>query len=251
MRAAHKAGFAQFTRTGSGPVVDRRIEVSALHKEGHEIPVELSVAAIRSGDSFVANAFMRDITERRRAQEELAALSRIDTLTQLPNRRSFLERLEEALARSRRSGRALALMYLDVDHFKQINDTHGHAVGDEVLVAFARRLQACVRSTDTVARLAGDEFVIILEGLNESSESSLVGDKIVAAMQEPMVLKQHRLRVTSSIGIAVIEAIAPGHESAFARLGRLTGDELISRADQALYEAKRAGRNRFALLDVA
>lgn len=368
MRAAHEAGFNRFVHTGTGPVVDQRLEVAALHKDGREIPVELSVAAIRHGDTFVANAFLRDITDRLQAQQELAAsekrvrdianhipaligyfdadlqmhfvneparrlfglvdgqtysmrsmfgeamfevhapyvrrvlsgehvsfefpsqridgkhlqanlvpdfdlgggvkgfyvmtfdvtdlkraeqklleLSRIDSLTQLPNRRCFLEKLDEALARSQRTGRALSLMYLDVDSFKQINDTYGHGIGDEVLVAFARRLQNAVRTTDTVARLAGDEFVIILEGLHEADESSLVASKIVGAMQEPLTLKSRELKVACSIGIAVIEAVAPDHESAFARLSQLTAPELIARADEALYAAKRAGRNTFTV----
>ena len=190
-----------------------------------------------------------DITGLKRAEKSLLELSRIDTLTQLPNRRRFREKLDEALARSQRSGRAMGLMYLDVDYFKRINDTYGHGVGDEVLIGFARRLQANVRTTDTVARLSGDEFVIILEGLHDPDEAGLVASKIVAAMQEPLALQDHELKVTSSIGVAVVDAIERDHESAFMRLNTLTATELIARADQALYAAKGAGRNGFAVLD--
>src|SRR5439155_3250348 len=128
-----------------------------------------------------------------------------DVLTGLPNRRQFEEKLQEAVARSKRSDRPMALMFLDVDHFKQINDTHGHAAGDAVLKEFAARLQRCVRITDTVARLAGDEFVIILEGLHDIEDAELVARKIRAALQPPFVWGDLALsRITSSIGVVVL-----------------------------------------------
>jgi len=180
-------------------------------------------------------ALSTDITARKAAERQLHELARVDTLTGLPNRRRFLEKLDEAMARSPRAQRPMALMYLDIDHFKSINDTRGHGVGDAVLQEFAQRLRAAVRVTDTVARLAGDEFVIIIEGLNAREEASLVAAKIVAGMSAPMAVEGGDLQVTTSIGVA---AVGPDMRSA---------DELLAQADAALYAAKRAGRNTFSV----
>ena len=169
------------------------------------------------------------------AERRLHELARVDTLTGLPNRRHFLEKLDEAMARSPRAQRPMALMYLDIDHFKSINDSRGHGVGDAVLQQFADRLRAAVRVTDTVARLAGDEFVIIIEGLNVREEASLVAGKIVASMGTPMAVDGGEVAVTTSIGVAVL---GPEMRSA---------DELLAQADAALYAAKRAGRNTFSV----
>ncbi len=180
-------------------------------------------------------ALSTDITAMKLAERQLHELARVDTLTGLPNRRRFLEKLDEAMARSPRAQRPMALMYLDIDHFKSINDTRGHGVGDAVLQEFAQRLRAAVRVTDTVARLAGDEFVIIVEGLNAREEASLVAAKIVAGMSAPMAVEGGDLQVTTSIGVA---AVGPDMRSA---------DELLAQADAALYAAKRAGRNTFSV----
>ena len=141
-----------------------------------------------------------------------------------------------ALVRAQREGWKLALLFLDLDRFKAINDERGHAVGDAVLQAFARRLQACVRATDTVVRLAGDEFVILVEGLNEAGDATAVAEKILQAMEEPMVLGSLRLDAAASIGVALHEGQA----------GQ-TAEQLLAQADAALYEAKRAGGQRYVL----
>lgn len=180
-------------------------------------------------------ALSTDITDRKAAERQLHEMARVDTLTGLPNRRRFLEKLDEAMARSPRAQRPMALMYLDIDHFKSINDTRGHGVGDAVLTEFADRLRAAVRVTDTVARLAGDEFVIIIEGLNVREEARLVAAKIVAGMAAPMAVEGGPLTVTTSIGVATL---GPQMRSA---------DELLAQADAALYAAKRAGRNTFSM----
>jgi diguanylate cyclase (GGDEF)-like protein len=173
--------------------------------------------------------------ELQAAQRALAAQALGDTLTGLPNRRAFDEALPQALARCRRSRRVLALLFLDIDQFKRINDSHGHAVGDQVLVAFAARLRASVRETDTVARLAGDEFVVLLEGLHLGEEAQAVAQNILAAIDRPFELATAtgplRLDVSTSIGIAC-EAT-----------GRSAPGQLLARADTALYAAKHSGRN--------
>ena len=160
-------------------------------------------------------------------------LARFDSLTGLPNRNQFEEKLTEAIARSVRSKRAMAVMFLDIDHFKDINDTIGHHGGDAVLREFATRLQRCVRKTDTVSRLAGDEFTIILEGLQVDDETAVVASKIIGAMQEQFHIGNAARSVTTSIGIAV------------RRSDETNAEALLRRADEALYVAKSAGRNTF------
>ena len=168
---------------------------------------------------------------------QLQALARFDTLTGLPNRLQFNEKMAEALECAERSKDGLALMFLDVDRFKSINDTLGHAAGDAVLREFSRRLQASVRQVDLVARLAGDEFVVILEGLHNSAEATAVARKIVDAVALPMNLDDRTLLVTTSIGVAYHDSTA----------STITVPKLLARADEALYGAKAAGRNTFHL----
>lgn len=175
-----------------------------------------------------------DVTAAQEFQSRLAALARVDVLTQLPNRLAFNEIMPKALARSRRTGDAIALMFLDIDHFKSINDTLGHASGDTVLIEFARRLVASVRVTDFVARLAGDEFVVVLENLSTQEAASAVAEKITETVSgSPFNVAADHIRVTTSIGVA------------FAPAGSLPAEtsELLARADAALYAAKAAGRN--------
>lgn len=178
-------------------------------------------------------ALSQDISDLKAVQRELEAQVRHDALTGLPNRQQFDELLPQALGRAARSGAVLALLFLDVDKFKSINDKQGHGVGDAVLKEFARRLRESVRAVDTVARLAGDEFVIVLEDLRSEDEAGLVARKITRAMVAPFVLEGHSLQVTTSIGIACRQG------------GGVTPAELLQRADQALYAAKNAGRNTF------
>lgn len=180
-----------------------------------------------------------DVTTQKAVERELGLLARFDALTGLANRFQFNEKLPEALARCQRSGRALALMFLDIDHFKRINDTLGHAVGDGALKEFARRLRRIVRATDTVARLAGDEFVVILEGLHSEDEPRLIAAKILAEINHPFELGECHLAVTTSVGIACTGT------------GRVTAAELLARADKALYEAKAAGRNKYECAPLA
>lgn len=173
-----------------------------------------------------------DVTDAKNIEAALSAQARVDTLTGLPNRSQVYERLTEALARSRRSDLPIGCLYLDIDHFKAINDTLGHAGGDEALRQFGVRLQSCVRETDMVARLAGDEFVIVLEGIEQPEGAAIVARKIVEAMRAPFIIQSAERAVSTSIGIAVSDGT---EESA---------DGLLHKADGALYRAKRAGRAR-------
>ncbi|MES2187162.1 MAG: diguanylate cyclase [Pseudomonadota bacterium] len=236
MRGAHQQGMHTFAGTGRGPVINTRIEVHALHRDGRTIPVELSVASVHMGDHFVAYAFLRDITAPKALEAQLRQLARVDTLTELPNRLAFNELLPVAMARARRTGGALALMFLDIDYFKGINDSLGHLGGDMVLVEFARRLRASVRTTDAVARLAGDEFVVVLENLGGQDAAEAVAAKIVAQVGSlPFELEGRLLEVTTSVGVVLHWPVQePGD-----------GADLLARADAALYDAKGLGRNRY------
>lgn len=181
-------------------------------------------------------AMTTDITELKSVQRKLAQQARVDSLTSLANRMAFNEALPLMLARAKRSGDALAVMYLDIDHFKAINDSLGHAAGDEVLCEFARRLQASVRTTDLVVRLAGDEFVVVLENVSGPDVARAVAEKIVIQVSQPLFhVNDKPLSITTSIGIVFHSHSSPP----------TTPSELLARADGALYAAKAAGRNRF------
>lgn len=189
-------------------------------------------------------ALSLDITSLKNIERELAAQARVDTLTSLPNRLSLNEALPISIARAKRNGSALALMFLDIDHFKTINDTFGHAVGDKVLVEFARRLREGVRVTDTVARLAGDEFVVLLESPVDEAAAAQVARKIVGLVGDTTFrFASLEIKVTTSVGVAF-------HTGSGAN-GPQLGEQLMHRADIALYRAKAAGRNGFVLVDSA
>lgn len=176
-----------------------------------------------------------DVTPIKRVQRQLLQLARYDSLTGLPNRSEFNLRLSSALARSERSGKPVALMFMDIDHFKTVNDRHGHAAGDEVLQEIAIRLQGGVRKSDTVARLAGDEFVIILENLNKPHEAQLVARKILLSIGRP--INHHHLELVVGISIGI----------AFQSERCATPGDLLAAADRALYRAKAAGRNTYSI----
>jgi diguanylate cyclase (GGDEF)-like protein/PAS domain S-box-containing protein len=186
-----------------------------------------------NGDVQGFYALTFDITAQKLAEAQLDRLARIDSLTGVANRRSFEERLASAMARSRRQHEPLALLYLDIDHFKSINDTYGHPVGDAVIVAFAERLRACVRENDLVARLGGDEFALLIENPGHDTGET-IARKLIATMQAPVDIDDLELHVGISIGVAY-STNAPSTKA------------LMDRVDQALYAAKAAGRNTYRM----
>ncbi|MFB9240649.1 GGDEF domain-containing protein [Massilia antarctica] len=198
---------------------------------------DIEVFNVRRRDELgeLSRAFYTLSQQRRQAELNLEAQARTDILTGIDNRRMFEETFAAALGRAARSNTAIALAYLDIDHFKAINDTYGHKAGDEVLVEFARRLRAAVRSTDSVARLAGDEFVAIFEGLHDDAEPAILAEKILDMARTPFQVAGASLRVSTSVGIAVGSGNAAG------------ADDYLALADEALYAAKQAGRNRYAM----
>jgi diguanylate cyclase (GGDEF)-like protein/PAS domain S-box-containing protein len=178
-----------------------------------------------------------DITERKLSEEQILVMAYHDTLTGLPNRLLLQDRLPQALAHAGRNGQIVGVMYLDIDRFKKVNDTLGHQLGDQVLKGFAGRLEGCVRRSDTVARMGGDEFVIVIAGIAEPEGVTEVARKIIDVMKPPLRLPQREVQVTASIGVAL-----------YPRDGQ-DGETLLKHADLALYDAKQQGRNRFHFHD--
>jgi diguanylate cyclase (GGDEF)-like protein/PAS domain S-box-containing protein/hemerythrin-like metal-binding protein len=237
-QAFYEAIWANLHKTGiwEGEIWNRR-------KNGEIYPEYLAIAAVKNPNGVVTHfvGTLTDITLRKASEEEIERLAFYDPLTQLPNRRLLQERLKSALASSHRSGQKGALLFIDLDNFKALNDTLGHDMGDLLLQQVAARLNACVRENDTVARLGGDEFVIMLEDLTELTYGSLnqsetIGQKILAAVNLPFKLGTQEYLSTSSIGIALFD----GHEHS---------DELLKRADIAMYQAKNSGRNALRFFD--
>ena len=181
-------------------------------------------------------------TQRKLAEDEVTNLAFYDPLTRLPNRRLLMDRLHHAMAASARSGRCGALLFMDLDNFKTLNDTLGHDKGDLLLQQVGQRLVSCIRQGDTVARLGGDEFVVVLEDLSDNpedaaSQTETVGEKILAALNQPYELAEHKIRSTASIGATLFT----GRKNAI--------DELLQQADMAMYQSKTAGRNTLRFFD--
>ncbi len=222
-----------------GEVWDRR-------KNGEVFPCWLTVSAVRDEQRHITHyvVAMSDITQRKAAEEQIRNLAFYDPLTNLPNRRLLLDRLEVALATCARHPRMGALLFVDLDNFKTLNDTLGHDIGDLLLQQVAERLRSCVREGDTVARLGGDEFVIMLEDLandaiDAATQVEAVGEKILRALGRSYVLRAHTHRSTPSIGVTLFGEQVEGIE------------EPLKRADMAMYQSKAAGRNTLRFFDPA
>ncbi len=186
-------------------------------------------------DGALLRKVLRYAIERKESAQHLLSLAQYDRLTGLANRDLFRDRLRQAMARAERSGRSVAVMFLDLDRFKSVNDSLGHLAGDELLVEIAGRLQESVRRTDTIARLGGDEFTVILEGLNHPHEAEMICRNILRAVAEPVLLQRHEIYISTSIGVTFF----PGDDTDI--------NALIRNADAAMYRAKEEGRNRYHL----
>ena len=223
-----------------------------VRKDGRSFPVEVHVAPLGHQNEPMMLCFIRDITERKQLEQQITQLAFYDTLTKLPNRRLLGDRLQQTVAASKRRGCHGALMFLDLDNFKPLNDTHGHEAGDQLLIEAARRIKGCIRETDTVSRLGGDEFVVLINELTadraaSASEATVIAEKIRNALGEPYLLAPRggsqtgetiNHQCTVSIGVTLFM----NHEADSA--------DIIKRADAAMYEAKRAGRNQIRIDDV-
>ncbi len=234
-RAAHARGVQSYLQTRRGNVLGRqRFELAAMRRDGTEFPVEvaLSLGTVAGGTTF--NAFLRDISQRKEGERRLAHMARHDPLTGLPNRLLFRERLDQEIARIRRGG-GFALLCLDLDRFKRVNDTLGHQAGDSLLCAVAERVRSELGVGDVAARLGGDEFVILQAGDGSPEEAIRLARRLITAMASPVDLDGHPTGIGSSIGIALAPSVSTDP------------DLLYARADQALYRAKVAGRNTYCL----
>ena len=221
-------------------------EILNRHKLGQRQPLLMSITMIKNKEGNITNYVcnITDISRRKAAEEEIRNLAFFDSLTQLPNRRLLMDRLTQALLSFKRSGSIGAVMFIDLDDFKNLNDTLGHALGDKLLVQVADRLSSCVRERDTVARIGGDEFVVLIENLSENRALAAkltkgVVEKIIKLLNEPYLLLDMWHHSTSSIGISIFDK------------NSTTMDELLRHADLAMYQAKAAGRNTWRFFDPA
>ncbi len=221
-------------------------EIWNRRKDGTVYPEWLTITAVTDADGQVTHyvAVCSDLTLRKAADEKIHQLAFYDPLTRLPNRSLLVDRLQKATAASAHSGQYGALLFLNLDHLKILNDTQGHNIGDLLLIEVARRLQSCVRESDSVARLGGDEFAVILETLSVNTDEAavqaeLVAEKIHVALSDPCQLEEHVHHGTSSIGISLFR----GHEESV--------EDLFKHADIAMYQAKIAGRNTIRFYDPA
>jgi len=203
-------------------------------RDGNETAIEHSAAPIHDRDGRILGAVIvfRDVIVSRERRLQMLHLAEHDALTDLPNRLLFNDRLARAIALARRYGRRLAVLFLDCDRFKHINDTLGHAIGDQVLRSVARRLTTCVRESDTVSRHGGDEFLVLLSEVDQPDDAGLLAEKIVSSIADPHHIAGHELLITGSVGIALYPEDGQDPQS------------LIMRADTAMYHAKNTGRNR-------
>src|SRR5450830_216365 len=225
------------TGTWSGEIWNQR-------KNGEVYPQQIIITAVKDNSGAVANyvATLTDITASKAASIEIESLAFYDPLTRLPNRRLLQDRLKQALAASARSGQRGALLFLDLDHFKTLNDSLGHDMGDMLLQHVARRLTSCVREGDTVARFGGDEFVVLLEDLSEkafdaAAQAETIGEKILASLNQPYLLNTRAHYSTGSIGATLFN----DHD--------IVVDELLKQADIAMYQSKMEGRNALRFYD--
>jgi diguanylate cyclase (GGDEF)-like protein/PAS domain S-box-containing protein len=215
-------------------------EVWNRRKDGEIYAEMLNISAVRDDAGRTINyvALFTDITPIKAHQQQLEHIAHYDALTSLPNRVLLADRLQQAMARTQRHGRLLAVAYLDLDGFKAINDQNGHDIGDELLIAVARRMKSALREGDTLARLGGDEFVAVIADLEQPESCELVLGRLLQAASEPVPLADKTLQVSASIGVTL-----------YPQDGADT-DKLLRHADQAMYLAKQAGKNRFHLFDV-
>jgi diguanylate cyclase (GGDEF)-like protein/PAS domain S-box-containing protein len=216
--------------------ISERHEFKFLRKDGSDLWTTMATNPIFDGQGqyIGALALVTDITDRKQSSELIWRQANYDDLTSLPNRHMFMDRLaQESKKADRRSG-CLGLLFIDLDHFKEVNDRMGHAAGDALLVDAARRISSCVRSSDTLARLGGDEFTVILAGLDNADSVERIAQSIISALSRPFELDAGAAYISASVGVAIYPADA----------GTMT--ELLEHADQAMYAAKTAGRNRYA-----
>ena len=218
------------------------LELMTLQADGEQRPCLVKGFPERDDSGRVVRliGLVQDITERKEYENQLKYLAHFDALTNLPNRVLSADRLQQAMAQEKRRGRQLAVVYLDLDGFKAINDRHGHATGDQVLITVAKRMMETLRKGDTLARLGGDEFMVVLVGLEDTSASAPLLNRLLAAVAEPVQVGVLSLHVSASLGVTF-----------YPQAQDIEPDQLLRQADQAMYHAKVAGKNRYQIFDAA
>jgi diguanylate cyclase (GGDEF)-like protein/PAS domain S-box-containing protein len=219
--------------TSNTDYIPRGMKSQYTCKDGSRLPFESTRHVLRSGDSTIIAAISRDIRARIAIEEKVAYLAQFDALTGLPNRNLFQDRLVQAMALAKRNEWPMAVLFIDLDRFKLVNDTLGHSSGDQLLKQAAERLRSCIRGSDTVGRLGGDEFAAILTELNLPSDAGLVAQKIIDILRQPFDLDGKETYVTASVGITLYPADSDSAEA------------LVMNADAAMYRAKEQGRNNY------
>jgi diguanylate cyclase (GGDEF)-like protein/PAS domain S-box-containing protein len=236
-RGAHAHHRADYLKDPTSRPMGLGMELAGRRKDGTEFPVEIGLSSLSIPQGRVVTCIISDITERKRAEDDLAHRALHDPLTDLSNRTVFMDKLSQALARSERQGTLVAVLFLDLDHFKVINDSLGHDVGDTVLVQTGARLRAAVRPEDTASRFGGDEFVILLEDIQDEVHAIDIAQRLARAVAEPIGLEAGEVVVSTSGGIAIAHGAGEGPEA------------IVRDADAAAYRAKERGRARWELFD--
>ncbi len=231
LRATHVHHRRSYAEDPQVRPMGNGLELVAQAKDGSLVPVDIMLSPVRTHGRPLVLAAIRDATARKAVEAALTTRALHDTLTGLPNRALLVDRLAQALARGLRSEGAVGVYFLDLDRFKVVNDAKGHAAGDELLVAVARRLAETVRPSDTIARFGGDEFVAVAEGFQSAEEAAQYGERLRACLLPPFVAAGATIHIGASVGIAT-------------STGSSSPEELLRSADSAMYRAKESGRNR-------
>lgn len=236
-RADHETGFERVLKSGELSEVGKKITVHGLKKNGNEFPIELSIGTWKQGATRYFSAVIHDITDQQQAEENLRHMANHDVLTGLPTRRLCMDHISGAMAAARRNKNKAAIMFIDLDGFKAVNDTMGHETGDKLLISVSERLKSCVREIDTVACIGGDEFVVVLTDVTDNSNVEQIANNLTNALAEPFQFDELTATIGASIGIAIYPDDASEPE------------QLLKQADAAMYLVKNDGKNGFSFVE--
>jgi diguanylate cyclase (GGDEF)-like protein/PAS domain S-box-containing protein len=233
VKSAHDGYLHRYMTTREPRVIGIEREVIALRKDGRTFPMSLSSNEMTSEDECYFVGIVSDISERKNNEEVIKKMAHYDAVTNLPNRTLFFDRLQNSLAQAKRYKQKLAILFLDLDGFKSVNDTLGHIAGDALLKEVATRLLKAIREVDTVARFGGDEFALFLNDVKNKKNTALVAKKILAGLSEPFIINGEKCNIGGSIGISIFPD------------DHVDIDSLIKQADTAMYAVKNSGKNNY------